>query len=250
MGNRTARKSSRSTSFALSLLALLTTSGAARPLNVDGYPPNTDVLDVPEILAQQGVPPDQLDLLDNDNEQVKSNRGLKDLSFLLDAPRGIGIYLVGGYPIGNSGRKLKFGHIEPGNGVSWEEFVCALSKGRSPFCREVESRSPRADPEDIIEEEDVELELEEEEAEKIGRKLQGSGDLPNVGPEIIKVLQGAYEEAEKIGRKLLQEDDVELELEEEEAEKIGRKLLQEDDVELELEEEEQKYEHLINQAFD
>ena len=153
---------------------------------------------MPEILAQQGVPPDQLDLLDNDNEQVKSNRGLKDLSFLLDAPRGIGIYLVGGYPIGNSGRKLKFGHIEPGNGVSWEEFVCALSKGRSPFCREVESRSPRADPEDIIEEEDVELELEEEEAEKIGRKLQGSGDLPNVDLEIIKFLQDTV----GIGRKL------------------------------------------------
>jgi len=68
------------------------------------------------------------------------------------------------------------------DGVSWELFVCVLSKGRSPFCREVV-----ADPEVIIEamrtiggrrlpqEDDVELELEEEEAEKIGRKLLQDG---------------------------------------------------------------------------
>ena len=113
------------------------------------------------------------------------------------------------------------------DGVSWELFVCVLSKGRSPFCREVV-----ADPEVIIEamrtiggrrlpqeddveleleeeeaekigrkllqEDDVELELEEEEAEKIGRKLQGSGDLPNVDLEIIKFLQDTV----GIGRKL------------------------------------------------
>ena len=108
MGNRTARKSSRSTSFALSLLALLTTSGAARPLNVDdgsclnnikcpgdlvciqgecGYPP--PVVDGVNILSTvDGVPPDQLDQLDLldlldqldlDNEHLNQvDRGLKE----------------------------------------------------------------------------------------------------------------------------------------------------------------------------
>jgi len=127
MGNIpvTARKSSHSTSFAFSLLALLTTSGAARPLNVDdgsclnnikcpgdlvciqgecGYPP--PVVDGVNILSTvDGVPPDQLDLLDLLDLLDRPDQLDLDNEHLNQVDRGLKEFPLGGS--GGRGRLLR-----------------------------------------------------------------------------------------------------------------------------------------------